>query len=63
MSLIVEGRVLQLVFLLVYSAAIYYGIYRSTKLGKVPEIRQPPAILAIEEAIGRCIEMGRPLLF
>jgi hypothetical protein len=63
MSIIVTGRVFQLVFLLVYSLVIAYGIYRSVNQGKVPNIRQPAAILAIEEAIGRCVEMGRPMLF
>jgi hypothetical protein len=63
MSIIVQGRLLQLVFLLGYSAAVFYGIYRSTTQKKVPQVRQPPAIMAIEEAMGRCVEMGRPMLF
>lgn len=63
MSIIVEGRILQLVFLLGYSLLILYGINRSVNQGKVPNIRQPAAIAAIEEHVGRAVEMGRPVLF
>ncbi len=63
MSLIIEGRLMPLIFLLSFTGIVLYAINRSVKQGKVPKISQPPAIAAIEESIGRCVEMGRPMLF
>jgi len=63
MSVIVSGRISQLLFLLVYSLLVIYGIYRSVVQKKIPHIRQPAAIKALEEAVGRCVEMGKPMLF
>jgi hypothetical protein len=53
----------QLVFLVAYCVLVGYGIYRSVVQGRIPKVRQPAAIKALEEAVGRCVEMGRPLLF
>lgn len=33
------------------------------KRGKIPFIRKIPALDAIEEAVGRCVEMGRPVYY
>jgi hypothetical protein len=33
------------------------------KRGKIPYIRKIPALDAIEEAVGRCVEMGRPVYY
>ena len=63
MSVIVEGRVIQLLFLVAFSLAVLYGIYRSVYQSKVPRIRQLAALAALEEAVGRCVEMGKPMLF
>jgi len=63
MSIVVSGRLSQLVFLVLYSFLVIYGIYRSVVQGKIPKVRQPAAIKALEEAVGRCVEMGKPLLF
>jgi hypothetical protein len=54
---------MQLVFLIGYTGAILYAINRSVKQEKVPKISQPAAIAAIEDSIGRCVEMRRPMLF
>jgi hypothetical protein len=43
-------------------ALIYYSI-RQARTGKPPSIRRIAALDAIEEAVGRCAEMGRPLHF
>lgn len=63
MSMIVSGRVFQLLFLISYGLAVLYGIYRSAYQKKVPKLRQPATITALEEAVGRCVEMGKPMLF
>jgi hypothetical protein len=60
--MMLEGKIFQLVILLGFSLFITYGILSSGR-GKVRKFGMPPAILAIEEAMGRCIEMGRPFLF
>ena len=53
------SSILLLVFLLLI---ISYTSYRAKK-GKVPHIRKIPALDAIEEAVGRCAEMGRPVYY
>lgn len=63
MSMIVTGRVFQLLFLISYGLAVIYGIYRGAYQKKVPKLRQPATITALEEAVGRCVEMGKPMLF
>ncbi len=63
MSLVITGRLSQLIFLLIYGCLVLFGIYHSVKQGKIPKIRRPAAIKALEEAVGRCVEMGRPMLF
>jgi hypothetical protein len=60
--MVLEGKIFQLIILLVFSVFIVYGIQSSSR-GKVRKFGTPEAILAIDEAIGRCVEMGRPFLF
>jgi len=55
-------RVNMLVFLLVFFALIIYFIERAKK-GKSLFIRRIAGLDAIEEAVGRATEMGRPVLF
>lgn len=45
-----------------FFAFVLYYIY-SAQLGRKPFVRRIPGIDAIEEAIGRATEMGRPVLF
>ncbi|MFH1844173.1 MAG: DUF6754 domain-containing protein [bacterium] len=49
-------------FLAILVAMILYGI-RSARQGKLTELREIPGIAAIEEAVGRATEMGKPLFF
>jgi hypothetical protein len=56
--MILTGRRFELVTLVVICVIIYYFIYRSRK-GRVPEIRTLPAIDALEEAVGRAVELGK----
>lgn len=58
----VEGKIMQLIVLIVTTVAIYYYT-EAVKKGKEIEIRPMPALEAIDEAVGRCGETGRPLLF
>ena len=55
----VEGRISGLVLLLIMIVTTLY--YMNTK--KLPYVRRVPAIDAINEAIGRSTELGRPVLF
>ena len=47
--------------LLLFSAIIVIEVVRAQR-GKRPFIRRIPGLSAIEEAVGRAVEMGRPLL-
>lgn len=55
-----EGRITGFVYLLIIAVAAIYFIKRGEK-GKIPEIRRVSGLDAIEEAIGRATEMGRPV--
>lgn len=61
MALLIAGRIFGLICLLVIMAAVAYFI-QSAKAGRVPQIRRVPGIDAIDEAIGRSVEMGRPVV-
>ncbi len=62
MSILVAGRITELVFLMIFAVAIAYAMY-SAKHGKLPTIRRLPAIDALDEVVGRATEMGKPLLY
>lgn len=61
-NLIVAGRQTAFVFLIVTIALFYIFLEMARRGRKIP-IRTFPAIAAIPEAIGRCAEMGKPLLY
>lgn len=60
--LIKSERIFAFVSLAIISAFIIYSILKARR-GKLPFIRNIPGILAIEEAVGRATEMGRPVHF
>jgi hypothetical protein len=60
-QLIRTGKSFQLVFLIAAGIAVYYA-YNVAKGGKLFDIRPIEALDAIGESIGRCAEMGRPVL-
>ena len=60
-SIIVEGRLTGLVFLLALAILLYYFMDKAAK-GKPETIRRLPAFDAMEEAVGRAVEQGRPVL-
>ncbi len=53
------GKASGFYLLVVICAAIYWQILRAKT--KLPEIRRVPALDAVDEIIGRCVEMGRPV--
>lgn len=62
MELIKIGMLNSVVMLLVFCVLVIVSIKQNEK-GKKNEIRRLPAIDAIEEAVGRAAEMGKPLHF
>lgn len=61
-KVLVEGRFFELVYLLIIGATMFY-FSRQAKRGKVPHLGRLPALDAVDEAIGRCAEMGKPLFY
>jgi len=61
MSLLMQERNFGLLLLLVIMLSVYYFI-KSAEKGRVPTIRRIAGIDAIDEAIGRAVEMGRPVI-
>jgi len=59
MSILIPGRTLGLVALLTIVGGVLYYMQQSYS-GKMPKLRRFQAIDAIEEIIGRCVEMGAP---
>ena len=49
-------------FLLLVLSAIIVGMVRSAQKGRTLFIRRIPGLTAIDEAVGRAVEMGRPLM-
>ncbi|MCK4582755.1 hypothetical protein KAU18_05515, partial [Candidatus Bathyarchaeota archaeon] len=60
MSFFVTGRIFGLLCLLAIMGAVAYYIRRA-KEGNVSQVRRLAGIDAITEAIGRAVEMGRPV--
>lgn len=60
--LLISGRIAQLITLLLIFGLIIFFVERGRR-GKVPWIRRLAGLDAIEEAVGRATEMGRPVHF
>jgi len=60
MAFLIEGRLFGLLCLAAIMAAVAYYIKRAEG-GTSPKLRRIPGIDAIDEAIGRAVEMGRPV--
>jgi hypothetical protein len=56
----VEKRIAEMAYLILIMAVMYFFIDSAAKKRYVPKIRRLAAMDAIEEAAGRCAEMGRP---
>jgi hypothetical protein len=61
MAILIANRIFGLFCLLAIMAAVAYFIRRAQG-GKVPKVRRIPGIDAMDEAIGRAVEMGRPVI-
>ncbi len=60
MAILQSGRLFGFACLLVIMAAVAYYI-KSAEKGKIPKVRRVAGIDAIDEAIGRAVEMGKPI--
>jgi hypothetical protein len=58
---IIDGRLFGLICLVAIMGACAYYI-KMAEGGKVPKVRRIPGIDAIDEAIGRAVEIGRPVI-
>ena len=63
MSIINEGLVASFVLLIVVVAEGLIALFVARAGKYVPKIRRIPGLEAIEEAVGRATEMGRPIAF
>ena len=61
-KMFVAGRRFELIILVVICVTICFFIERA-KRGKVPEIRPLPALQALDEAVGRSVELGKSVHF
>jgi len=59
--MIQSGKIVQTMFLLTTIATYYYLSWLNKEKGFVPKIRKIAALDAMEEAVGRAAEMGRPV--
>jgi hypothetical protein len=60
-SFIIEGRLMGLIFLIALAILLWYYTDKASK-GKPETIRRLPAFDALDEAVGRAIEQGRPIM-
>ena len=59
-QVIQSGRIVDTIVLIIISALSLFFIWRARK-GYTFNLQRLPAVEAIEEAIGRAVEMGRPV--
>ena len=62
MAIIVEGRIIALLFLAI-SFILFYFYMQQAKSGVKISARTFPAVAAIPEAVGRAAEMGKPVYY
>ncbi|MGI6345285.1 MAG: DUF6754 domain-containing protein [Bacillota bacterium] len=58
-----EGYFTSCIFIFAFIAIVYYYLRRARAGLPIPEIRKIPGLEAVDEAIGRATEMGRPVHF
>ena len=59
---IVEGRTTALFMIILMGIFIYWTLRRTSSTGKIPWMRRIAAIDAMEEAVGRAVETGKPVV-
>jgi hypothetical protein len=62
MQILYEGTTASLILMLIIIGIMIYTI-RAALAGRMREVRRLPGMDAIEEAIGRATEMGRPVIY
>jgi hypothetical protein len=60
-KMIAEGLVSSLIVLLAFTGVLL-ALLQKTKQGWIPEMKHLPGLDAIDEAVGRAVEMGRPII-
>mgnify|MGYP000026366498 FL=1 len=58
-----EGKASSFAILFFLMVLIFSTVYASEKGLRIPKLRKVPGISAIEEAVGRATEMGRPIFY
>lgn len=60
---LIGGRISSFLVLILILLLIVYFNYRTSKNKKIPELRRIPGIEAIDDAVKRCAELRRPVMF
>lgn len=60
---LIAGRISSFVALILIAGVIVYYILRASSFKKIPELRRIAGIEAIDDAVKRCAELGRPIHF
>ncbi len=60
MTFLIAGRIFGLICLIAIMASVAYYIKRAQG-GTIPKVRRIPGIDAIDESLGKAVEMGRPV--
>ncbi|MFB0558475.1 MAG: DUF6754 domain-containing protein [Candidatus Bathyarchaeia archaeon] len=63
MGLFYPNRIVEFIWLALMFVSVWYYIQRAIRDEPLPKIKTIPATLAIEEGIGRSLEMGKPVHF
>ncbi len=61
MSIFYENRIVEFLWLLLMFSSVYYYLKKVERNEPLPNIRTIPATLAIEEGVGRSLEVGKPI--
>jgi hypothetical protein len=61
-TIIIEGRLTGFILLFSFMIIVALIVYRTRSTGKLPWLRRIAAIDAIEDAVGRAVEMGKPVI-
>jgi hypothetical protein len=61
MSIIQEGKIVDLIALTIILVSIVYYIWRARKTQEAPFIRSIAGVQAFDEAVGRSVELNRPV--
>ena len=63
MATLEPNRIVEFLWLVMMIVTVWYYLRRAQQNKPMPSIRQMPAVAAIEEGVGRSLEMGKPVHF